>query len=123
MGNNNSAAIMLGVKSLPAEVNMYTDDDDLLESYRDETGSDYHTGIATPYDADIPVVGVYVAIGGSGKDGITDLRAFALASIETEFVKEIERARKEWRKFAAWMKKRGHVLDDPELFFTLTETA
>jgi len=72
---------------------------------------------------DVPVIGVLVAVSGSGKNGAADLwptRRFADILLLPEAVK----ARETWEQFAAWCKDRHvEVPAEAEFWIVTTETA
>lgn len=129
-----SPAIMLGLKTYPAGVG---DEDegliaDFAETVRVRLGarSTWDGRVRalvprSPSEADLPAIGLFVAIGGSGDDddAIPYLEPFALADIESAFGGHTVRVRQAWADFAAFCEARGVTLPAPELFFTTTETA
>ena len=128
MGNNNSAALMFGVATIPAGVIV---DDDYGEAFLEDYGASldnyrrwYDPRIPrSPSDAEIPAWGFYVAVGGSGEDDYPYLDPFALDDIEAAYGQSLADARARWSAFAAWAATRGVIFESPRLYFTLTETA
>lgn len=71
---------------------------------------------------DVAVIGVLVAVSGSGKNGAADLwttRRFA----EIASLAETAKAREIWERFVAWCKERRIELPAAELWIVTTETA
>jgi hypothetical protein len=77
----------------------------------------------SPYKAEPPLLGFYVAVGGSGKDGLPFLTGFPLDDVGSVFGKEIAAAKERWDRFAAWAKEKGVDLPEAQLYFSETETA
>jgi hypothetical protein len=74
----------------------------------------------------VDLLGVWVAVGGSGEDGAPHFldEAVPLASAADLFRERIARAEKLWARFAAWAEKNeGLSLPLPKLWLTPTETA
>lgn len=72
------------------------------------------------------LIGVWVAVGGSGEDDAPYLvdEAMRLADVEDAFGKQIKIAEKLWKKFAAWAAKKEAVkLPEPTLWLTPCEVA
>ena len=72
------------------------------------------------------LLGVWVAVGGSGEDGAEYFldTAISLDAVPDVFAGAIKRAAKLWGRFAAWCQtKEGIVLPAPQLWLTPCETA
>jgi hypothetical protein len=72
------------------------------------------------------LLGVWVAVGGSGEDYAPYFldECVPLHSVEVAFAKQIAKASKLWEKFAKYVaKKEGIVLPKPKLWLTPCETA
>ncbi len=72
------------------------------------------------------LIGIWVAVGGSGKPGCPDLsQAFPLDDFaSTKLYRGAHvRAKKAWAKFAAWAEEQGHKFDEPQLWLVQTEVA
>lgn len=62
-------------------------------------------------------IGFHVAMGGGVGDGDTDLEytAMPLSDVDKGLKKQLTAARAEWKKFAAWAKKKGLDVGPGEL--------
>jgi hypothetical protein len=72
------------------------------------------------------LLGVWVAVGGSGEDGPAYFieEAMLLSQVERVYAKNIAAATKLWKRFAAWVKKaKKIVLTEPALWLTPCEVA
>jgi hypothetical protein len=72
---------------------------------------------------DVPIIGVLVAVSGSGKNGAADLwTTQRLADIPS--LPETVKARETWKRFVEWCKERQvDIPTDAELWIVTTETA
>ena len=72
---------------------------------------------------DVPIIGVLVAVSGSGEHGAADLwTTQRLADIAA--LPEAVKGRETWTRFVAWCKERGvEVPTEAELWIVTTETA
>jgi hypothetical protein len=72
---------------------------------------------------DVPVIGVLVAVSGSGKNGAADLWP-TLRLTDISLLPETVKARATWEQLVAWCKARQlEVPEDAELWIVTTETA
>lgn len=72
------------------------------------------------------VLGLFVACGASGKDGVPDLEVpFALDVFEKAkpYVKVCATARKQWERLTDFAAKQGTTLPEPRLFLVEAEVA
>lgn len=103
-----------------------SDGPDLILGFEEAIGwkydSDFRSVSVEGID-DVPVIGVLVAVSGSGKNGAADLwptRRFA----EIASLAEAMKARETWERFVAWCKERQlEVSADAEFWIVTTETA
>lgn len=117
--------VMYGCR-LPEGVDWFGDNPDLMLEFQTAIGwhydSDFRSVSIEGVD-DVPVIGVLVAVSGSGKNGAADLwptRRFADIAPLPETVK----ARETWKRFVVWCKERQlEVPADAELWVVTTETA
>lgn len=99
---------------------------DLITEFREAIGWKYESDFR-PVEIegvdDVPVIGVLVAVSGSGENGAADLwltRRFADIASLPETVK----ARETWERFVAWCgERRLEIPANPELWLVTTETA
>jgi hypothetical protein len=103
-----------------------SDGPDLILGFQEAVGWKYDSDfrpVSVEGIDDVPVIGVLVAVGGSGENGAADLwstRRFADIATLAETVK----ARETWERFVAWCKDRQVELPaDAELWTVTTETA
>lgn len=78
------------------------------------------------FDENYDVVGFWVAVGASGKDGLPDLDTpVALNDIETTkpYAASCQKARKKWNAFAKWAATQGVVFPIAQAWLTVTEVA
>jgi hypothetical protein len=97
---------------------------DLLDKYKAGRGPrpDHPHGDTKNYD----VIGFWVAVGASGKDGVPDLdTGFQLDGFldVPEYREAHQRARAAWATFRPWAAKRGFVFGTPRLWLVQTEVA
>lgn len=78
---------------------------------------------AVPYEADPPLLGFYIAIGGSGRAGAADLIGFPIDDIAATYGEEIASAKERWERFAAFAAGQGVELAEARLWMTWAETA
>lgn len=78
-----------------------------------------------PYEASLPLLGFYIAVGASGKRGVPSLEAFTLsrAGVREAFPDGYKAARRRWRRFAKWAATQGVTLPKARLYLTETEVA
>ena len=72
------------------------------------------------------LIGFWVAVGASGKDGYPDLdTSFPLDGFLNvpEYKKSYDRAEKAWQMFASWAASEGHAFGEPRLWLVQTEVA
>lgn len=94
--------------------------DGLLESFKSETGREPTT------DEESNVVGFFVAVGASGRDGVPYLEGpINLSNFagDERYGEAIERARTSWWLFAAFCDQQGVALSEPCLWLVETEVA
>ncbi len=111
---------------LPEGLDVYGEESDPLYEFQLAIGWKYESdfrSVSVEGEDEVPVIGVLVAVSGSGKNGAADLwptRRFAdIASLA-----EMAKARETWERFVAWCKERGlEVPTDAELWIVTTETA
>ncbi len=74
---------------------------------------------------DVRLLGFWVAVGGSGMDGIPYLDTLPLVDIATmkPYACAAKNARVRWRRFANWCMNDGITLPKAQLWMTITETA
>lgn len=78
------------------------------------------------HEGGVDLLGVWVAVGGSGEDGAPYFleNSVRFAEVEKVFKARITAAKSLWKRFAAWVKKTdGITLHSPELWLTPCETA
>lgn len=99
---------------------------DLIYEFKQSIGWKYDSDfrpVSVEGVDDVPVVGVLVAVSGSGENGAADLwptRCFS----DIYTLPETLKARETWRRFIAWCKDRQlKVPADAELWIVTTETA
>lgn len=120
--------VMYGCK-LPEGLDVYgeeSDGPDLILEFQEAIGWKYESDFR-PVEVegvdDVPVIGVLVAVSGSGENGAADLwptRRFADIALLPETVK----AQETWKQFVEWCKVRKlEVPADAELWIVTTETA
>lgn len=126
-----TSAIMLGVDAGEAP-ETYEDEgwDELFYKYEKAAKIKPFSGVgpAKPSgDTDnYNVLGFWVAVGASGKQGCPSLcRSFPLDGFLAvpEYRKAHASAQKRWAKFAAWAKTQGHDFGEPCLWLVMTEVA
>ena len=112
--------IMYGVQAEPPEEfedGWY----DLTDKYKAEAP------VSPSGDGPRDFLGYWVAVGGSGEDGIPHLadRRFALQKFtETKpYDRAFLKAVRQWGKFVVWAKKKGYTFPEPQLYLLETETA
>jgi hypothetical protein len=117
--------VMYGCQ-LPEGVDWFGDNPDLMLEFQSVIGWHYDSdfrSVSIEGEDDVPVLGVLVAVSGSGKDGAADLwptRRFADIVLLPETVK----AHETWKRFVEWCKVRKlEVPADAELWIVTTETA
>lgn len=122
-------AVMLGVKkTAPAKLG----EDGwhkVLNAYNH--GCDPERGCAVDEpsgDGDRDIIGIWIAVGASGEDDVPDFdtTGFRLDAFDkvTEYKVQLAAARKEWKRFAAWMEKEHKIkLASPALYLVQTEVA
>lgn len=96
----------------------------LLEKYNPGDGPTP----AQPYgdDDDKYLIGFWIAVGASGEDGCPDLSASVPLDDflgVPEYKKSHGRAKKAWKKFAAWAASQGHTFSEPRVWLVQTEVA
>lgn len=71
------------------------------------------------------LVGIWVAVGGSGEDGAPYFldEAIPVDQVWRVFRKPLAKAEKLWARFSTWAKKQGVDFGDPCLWLTPCETA
>lgn len=108
----------------------YTSEDDAtFEAIYD--AANYYKGpvpAATEYRGGRELIGLWVAVGGSGEKGAAYLNdvccAFTPRSLASKFPKEVQAAKEAWPAFVAHVEaKTGLKLGKPRLWLTTTETA
>jgi hypothetical protein len=109
----------------PEGVDWFGDDPELVFEFQTAIGWRYESDfrpVSIEGVDDVPVLGVLVAVSGSGENGAADLwptRRFAdIASLA-----ETSKARETWERFVAWCKERQIELPAAELWIVTTETA
>lgn len=70
------------------------------------------------------LVGFWVAVGASGREGVPSLEgAFPIDGVRQRFPKAHARAVRRWQRFARWLRGRGFITPDAQLWLTTTEVA
>ena len=99
---------------------------DLLLQFQKVIGWKYESdfrSVSVEGEDDIPVLGVLIAVSGSGREGAADLwttqRLDDIASLP-----EAVKAHETWERFVTWCKERGlEIPASAELWIVTTETA
>lgn len=83
---------------------------------------------ATEHRGGTELIGLWVAVGGSGVKGAAPFHTAAIPfterQVEAEFPEQVKAAKKAWPAFAAHVEvKTGLKLGEPRLWLTTTETA
>ena len=139
-------AIMLGVKR-PDGLNFRDDDGNGLadrwatecaadvnaacEALKAERGHAYEWDVEHHFvpseDDGFTAIGMWIACGASGRDGVPELadEAVAVDEIETTepYAARIREMRPRWDAFAAWAVTQGVTLPPPKLWLVTTEVA
>lgn len=117
--------VMYGCR-LPEGVDWFSDDLDVEHEFRVAMGWNYDSdfrSVSIEGVDDVPVIGVLVAVSGSGENGAADLwltRRFA----DIEALPETAKARETWERFITWCGERQlDISATPELWLVTTETA
>ena len=114
---------------LPQGLDVYgeeSDGSDLILAFQEAIGWWYESEfrpVSVEGIDDVPVIGVLVAVSGSGENGAADLwptRRFT----DIAALPETIRARETWERFVAWGKERQlELTSEAELWIVTTETA
>lgn len=139
-------ALMLGVKR-PEGLNFRDDDGDGIadrwaieceaeinaacEALKAERGHAYRWDVERHFvpgeDDRFTVIGMWLAIGASGREGVPELadEAVAVDEIETmePYASRLREMRPRWDAFAAWAATQGVMLPPPKLWLVTTEVA
>jgi hypothetical protein len=114
-------AIFWGIKQ--PEVNLYGEDGGgPIEQFEDLHGWD--EAPQSPYEAEPPLIGFYVAISGSGRKGAATITGCPVAEVEQVYAETLAVARARWTRFAEWLAaEHGLTFEAPQLWITWAETA
>lgn len=116
-------AVMLAVAPGKAPELLEEGWSEFLDAYKAGRGPrpDHHYG-----EDDLELLGFWVAVGGSGKDGCPDLTlGFPLDGFLSvpEYKESYDRAMKAWKRFNTWAAKKGHQFGEPKLWLVQTEVS
>lgn len=116
--------VMYGCRP-PEGVDWFGEDPELMFEFQSILGWSYESDfrpVSIEGEDDEPVIGVLVAVGGSGENGAADLwQTRHLADIAT--LPEAVKARETWERFVTWCKERLIELPAADLWIVTTETA
>lgn len=114
---------------LPEGLDVYgeeSDGPDLISHFQEAIGWKYESDfcpVSVEGEDEIPVIGVLVAVSGSGKDGAADLWTTQRLT-ELALLPETIKARETWERFVSWCRGRNVEIEgNPELWIVTTETA
>lgn len=119
--------VMYGCR-MPEGLDVYGEESngpDLISGFQDAIGWKYESDfrpVSVEGIDDVPVIGVLVAVGGSGEVGAAELwltKSFA----DIALLAETSKARETWERFVVWCKERQIELPAAELWIVTTETA
>ena len=96
--------------------------------------ADENNAFAMSYEARMKIVpdhvcvddaylGFWVAVGGSGMDGVPYLDDVCLDELNATYSKQIILAKERWRKYAEWAEVNGEQLPKAQLWLVKTEVA
>jgi hypothetical protein len=120
--------VMYGCR-MPEGLDLYgeeSDGPDLILEFQEVIGWKYDSDfrpVSVEGVDDVPVIGVLVAVSGSGENGAADLwPTRRLADIA--LIPETLKARETWERFVVWCRERHLVMpSNAELWIVTTETA
>lgn len=117
--------VMWGAE-IPADVDLWGDDgsDPLIEQWQRASGearAKYR--VDTTDESDRFLVGYWVLCDHGDEKGVKDLDGTCVVLATVPSSKAHKKAQAAWKRFAAWMKKRGVTFPKPQLWLAPTEVA